>query len=305
MQGKIFDRQRYSIHDGPGIRTLIFLKGCPLNCAWCCNPESISANNEIMLLSQECAGTDKCGQCLKACKRGAVYVAHNAAGINREACDGCGDCARACPGSAMRNTEQTAAVEELADYAMKDAVFYKQSGGGVTLSGGEPLLQDVFCTELLRAFKQKGLNTAVETSAFCGRDELLAAAPFADLFIVDIKHMDSGQHEKYTGVGNERILQNIKKLAEVNAKVEIRVPLIPGINDSPENLKLTGEFAKHELGLNRITLLPYHRLGQTKYEQLGKEYPLARIQPAAPQEEREYMESRRQVFSALGVSAVY
>jgi len=299
MKGSIFDIQRYSVHDGPGIRTLIFLKGCMLRCQWCSNPESQNLNNEIMLMDEECIGIDKCGLCISTCEHNAIYQKDNKAFIKRELCEGCGNCSVKCPCDAIRSTNRIMSVQEITDYVMKDIDFYNRSGGGVTLSGGEPLFQYEFCLDLLKSLKKKKLHTALETTACYSWEKLKNIIQYADLFLIDIKHMNSSEHEKYTGVGNSLILKNLKKLSKEKAKIEIRIPLIPGINDQLDNLLRTGEFVKNELGLKKITLLPYHRLGQTKYEQLGKDYMLEAIQPIKLNSHNEYMETRKQVLRNL------
>lgn len=302
MRGSIFDIQRFAVHDGPGIRTLVFLKGCPLSCRWCSNPESQDFKNEIMLIDKECIGTDKCHLCFEACEHNAIEEKDQDIFINRELCAQCGRCAIKCPSDALRNTKRLMTSGEVTEYVMKDIDFYNRSGGGVTLSGGEPLFQYEFCMELLKSFKKRRLHVAVETTVYCDWEKLKATTPFTDLYLVDIKHMNAAMHETYTGVKNELIIKNLKKLVKEGSNVEIRIPLIPGINDQKTNLLQTGKFVKHELGLSHISLLPYHRLGQSKYEQLGKAYLLKSINPINPSRNQKYFQGCQQILEDCGLN---
>ncbi|QGU94465.1 glycyl-radical enzyme activating protein [Clostridium bovifaecis] len=301
MNGLVFDLQRYAVHDGPGIRTLVFLKGCPLRCQWCANPESQTVKNEVMTIPRECIGVDKCGLCLEACSQGAVIKQENSIVIDREKCNGCGECATACPCDALMNTSRLMTSEEVVNYVLKDIDFYSRSGGGVTLSGGEPLFQYDFCLELVKAFKQKNLHVAMETIAFCEWNKLNEIAKYVDLFLIDIKHMDPSIHKKYTGTDNRVLKDNLMRLVSIGANINIRVPLIPGINDQLDNLMDTAEFVKNKLGLPNIGILPYHRLGQSKYEQLGKDYLLKALQPINSVSDKEYFGIRKQALESFGL----
>lgn len=302
MDGLIFDMQHYSLHDGPGIRTLVFLKGCPLRCQWCSNPESQSLENEVMVSGQECIGKDKCGLCLEACKAGAISISGNTdVQINRASCNGCGDCAEACPGNALRNTNKRTPISKVINYVLQDVSYYRKGGGGATLSGGEPLFQYDFCLELLKELKRNRIHTAIETTAFCEWNKLQEASDYIDLFLIDIKHMDDNTHREVTGMSNRLILENIQRLAELGKQIEIRIPLIPGINDSEENLTQTAEFVSDKVKGARVTLLPYHRLGGMKYEQLGKPYVLSGLFPIKMKEDVNYLKDRKRIFEKFSI----
>lgn len=297
MKGLVFDMQHYSLHDGPGIRTLVFLKGCPLKCLWCANPESQSLNNEIMMIKEECIGLLKCGRCRENCPNEAISSDEDGqVEIDRRKCTGCGICAENCPGEGINNTNTEKTVAEVLDYVMKDLAFYRKSGGGVTLSGGEPLMQYAFAMELVKAFKKNKIHVAIETTAFTTWDRLSAIAEYVDLFLIDIKHMDSEVHKKYTGKGNENILENIKKLYDMGKKIEIRIPLIPDINDTIEALSETANFLAEKLPGVKISMLPYHRLGQIKYLQMGRNYQMEGVKVINTKADKGYMEDRERLF---------
>lgn len=301
MQGVVFDIQRYAVHDGPGIRTLVFLKGCPLRCKWCSNPESQDMNNNIMVYSKECIGMDKCQECRQVCKEEAVINQDDRAVIDRERCTACGECAPVCYVGAIKNTNRVMSSADVVRYVEKDIPFYNQSGGGVTLSGGEPTYQYDFALELVQALKKKHIHVAIETTGYCAWDKLERIAAFTDLFLYDIKHMDSKIHKQYTGVDNQIILDNVLKLKKLGADIKVRIPLIPGINDQINELTRTAAFVAEELNIREVSLLPYHRLGQSKYEQMGREYELKTVVPVRS-DNVEYFESRRKVFANYGIN---
>ncbi len=266
MVGCIFDIMRYSVHDGPGIRTTVFLKGCPLNCLWCHNPEGQSAKPEIMLWPERCIN---CGECRAACRYDAV--------TNPEKCTACGRCAEACPAEARVPVGRTMSAEKTLQQIEKDAVFYRQSGGGVTFSGGEPLMQPDFLAEVLAACRRHEIHTAVETTGFAGEQTLLNISRLTDLFLYDLKLMDDERHQRCTGVSNRRILDNLKMLTENHADVVVRIPVIPGVNDDEKNITAAGEFLA-ALKINAVHLLPYHRAGAEKYRRLNRRYLLGDVQ---------------------------
>lgn len=262
MTGCIFDIMKYSVHDGPGIRTTVFLKGCPLNCWWCHNPEGQALKPEIMLWPNRCIG---CGECQKACQFQAMAHPEN--------CTQCGKCAEVCPAEARVLVGRTMSIEETLHEIEKDMVFYRQSGGGVTFSGGEPLMQPDFLEAMLKVCRQREIHTALETTGYARPETLLRLSSLVDLFLYDLKLMDDAAHRKYTGVSNRMIIENLKMLAENQARIIARVPIIPGINDDQKNINDIGELLT-SLKLNEVHLLPYHRAGTDKYRRLNRTYLL-------------------------------
>ena len=289
MKGYVFNIQKYTIHDGPGIRTEIFLKGCPLKCKWCSNPESMGIHPEVGVYSSRCIGIDKCGCCLKVCpelSKGTLFAAGNHIfGINRNVCLGCLKCADACPSNALMVWGKSLTVESVMKTILSDSEFYEKSGGGVTISGGEPLVQWGFTFELLKECRKNNIHTCLESSLHVRPEILEQSYPVTDMIITDIKHMNSEKHREYSGVGNELILNNITKTVEANKQLIIRIPVIPGHNNSEENIKTTARFISDRLG-NRVTqvqLLPFRQLGVEKYESLGMQYGMNGFQ-APPRE---------------------
>ncbi len=297
-QGLIFDIRPYSIHDGPGVRTTVFFKGCPLTCRWCCNPESQAGKPELVWVRERCLG---CDLCLAACPRDALHPA--AAGvkvIDSQRCDRCGQCAERCPGEALNLIGRWRTVDEVLAEVARDALYFEASGGGLTLSGGEPLAQADFAAELLRRYKheEKGAHTAVETCGFVEWPVLAQVAAHVDLFLYDIKHMDPAEHLRLTGRDNRLILDNARRLAHAGRALVIRVPLIAGFNDSREALEAIAGFIRSSLpGVHRIDLLPYHRLGEPKYRRLGKDYAL-KGEPALTSEQ---VAQARETLEAQGI----
>jgi pyruvate formate lyase activating enzyme len=269
-RGRIFDIQRFSIHDGPGIRTTVFLKGCPLTCAWCHNPEGQRAEPEIVVLEGLCL---RCGACLAACPRGE--------GDPDQACLFCGLCVEACPGGARRIYGRELAAEELLDEILRDRVFYEESGGGVTFSGGEPLHQAEFLLELLASCRERGLHTALDTCGYVEQTRLLAAGGLADLVLYDLKLMDEAAHLRLTGVSNGLILSNLRALAAIHRNIWIRLPIIPGINDEPGFLRSVAGLIGPLPGVRQVHLLPYHKTGAGKFDRLGRAYALPETDPPA------------------------
>lgn len=260
--GIIFDIQRFSLHDGPGIRTTVFFKGCPLRCLWCHNPESINSDIELAFYPHKCIN---CGSCILACPTGALQNDDlKGKKYDGEICQRCWKCAEACPSEALKVQGRRYTVEEVLIEVLRDLPFYKQSQGGVTLSGGEPTFQFDFCFALLEACKENDISTALDTSGFVSWEKLERLLPFVDIFLYDIKHMDSEEHKRLTGVPNEVILENLLRLDKVGKPIEIRIPIIPGYNDSEENIKAVSNFIKELKSIKGVKLLPYHKLGLSK-----------------------------------------
>jgi pyruvate formate lyase activating enzyme len=273
-QGLIFDIRQYTLHDGPGVRTTVFFKGCPLACLWCCNPESQAGRPELIWIRERCLG---CGLCLKVCAQQALSSAGDGArSIDRERCDCCGECAERCPGEALNLLGRWVTVDEVLAEVARDALYFEASGGGMTLSGGEPLAQADFTYDLLRRYKreEKGRHTALETCGFVEWPVIARIAPEVDLFLYDLKHLDPAEHLRLTGQSNELILDNARRLAAAGHDLVIRLPLIAGFNDHREHLEAVAEFIRSLAGVRRVDLLPYHRLGEPKYRRLGKEFAL-------------------------------
>ena len=274
--GWIFNIQRYSIHDGSGIRTLVFMKGCPLTCLWCSNPESQRTRPELGFLESTCVGADACGApCVSVCPEEAVALNHGRPVIDRKRCNARGQCADACLHGALKLIGRAMTVDEVLAEVEKDRPFYRRSGGGITIGGGEPLAQHRFTAELLRTAQERYLHTAVETSGFATWNHFEAVLRHVDQLYCDVKHMDPHKHRELTGQSNELILENLEKVLSIKEPddVVIRIPLIPGCNDSAENVSASAKFVS-ELGFKRIELMPYHRFGVSKYRQYGRQYRL-------------------------------
>ncbi len=279
--GVIFNIQRYSIHDGPGIRTTVFLKGCPLNCWWCQNPESQLSGQEMIFWEDRCIS---CGACSTICPSGAIQMKDGIPVTEKEKCILCGKCIEKCPTLAREMIGEKLTTEEVIKEIEKDLIFYEESSGGVTFSGGEPLGQSEFLEALLICCQKKKIHTAVDTSGYISWEILSKISSKVDLFLYDLKIMDSERHKKYTGISNEIILENLKKLSSVHHNIFVRFPLIPGINDDYQNIKETGEFLS-SLKISQVNILPYHYIGIDKYRRLGRTYHLAATQKP-PSEEK-------------------
>ena len=280
-EGVVFDIRRFSIHDGPGIRTTVFLKGCPLRCRWCHNPEGVSPGFEMMFWPRRCIG---CGACLPACPQGAISQDGGAVSTDRERCTLCGACVAVCYAEARQIVGRRMSVAQVMTEIARDLPFYEESGGGVTFSGGEPLAQPDFVCALLRACKEKGIHTALDTCGFAAWEVLDSVREHVGLFLYDLKLMDDARHRQFTGVSNAPILSNLQALSQRRSAIVIRVPLIPGINDDEENLRQIGAFAAALLHLLWVDLLPYHSMSGDKYERLGVTYPLPEIRPPSAEE---------------------
>jgi pyruvate formate lyase activating enzyme len=269
-RGRVFDVQRFSLHDGPGIRTVVFLKGCPLRCVWCANPESQQSGPQIAWFESLCA---LCGRCIPACPQGAVSMDDGRVRTDRRLCTDCGECAAACSRGARRLMGRQVTAEEVMTEVGRDAPFFRRSGGGVTFSGGEPLAQAEFLLECLRRCRRWGYHTAVETCGHARWEDLRTAADVTDLFLYDLKLVDPLRHERLTGVRNERIIRNLEQLLALGAGVTVRVPVVPGVNDDRESIAALAAFVANHPGIRRVELLPCHALGAHKYVALDLEPP--------------------------------
>lgn len=268
--GIFFDIKRYSINDGPGIRVTVFLKGCPLSCVWCHNPESISTKVQKMYSHSKCIG---CSDCVEHCPENALTLTNEGIITQVEACTLCGICAEVCPTKAMEMTGKLDTVDNIMKMIVRETVFMDQSEGGVTFSGGEPLRQSEFLIELLDACGRNGIHRTVDTSGFANTETLLEVAKRTDHFLYDLKMMNSEKHKKYTGVPNEKILSNLKILSETGASINIRIPFIKGVNSDNENMEETAIFIAGLSGEKKIVnLLPYHNIMTKKYQKLGGDY---------------------------------
>ena len=270
-EGVIFDVKTFAIHDGPGIRTTVFLKGCPLRCKWCHNPEGLSASPQIWHFPAKCIG---CGQCVQSCPHGAVRARADA-WIDPARCTGCGRCVETCSTTALCYDGRRVSAEEIAEQVSSDAVFYTASGGGVTLSGGEPTFQPAFALELLRLLKARGLHTGMESCMYCSPEVWRQFLPLVDQFIVDLKCLDPLQHRQLTGVENHVILDNFRTLAQCREQILVRTPLIPGMTATAENLDAIAAFVASVRADIPMELMNYNPLAPGKYRLMGKSYPIA------------------------------
>ncbi len=272
--GVIFDIQRYSIHDGPGIRTVVFFKGCPLRCLWCSNPEGQETAGAVEFFAVRC---QRCGACVEACSLAAVNQdlgCAPTAKLDRALCTLCGQCVDACPHDALRVSGRTVSAADVLAAVQKDAAFYRRSGGGVTLSGGEPLAQPAFAEDILRRCGDANIHTAIETCGYAAEEVFRRVVETADLVLFDVKHLDPACHAEQTGVSNGPVLDNLTRLVRSRKPVIARIPLVPGCNDGPENLSAVAALLAG-LGVRDVHLMPFHQLGKEKYRRLGMRYALA------------------------------
>lgn len=293
-KGIVFDIQKYCIHDGPGIRTVIFMKGCPLRCLWCANPESQEQKPQFAFFKDKCIG-DKA--CMESCGSEALSFSKKGLIRDKEKCILCGNCAEVCYAKAIQLYGKTMYTDQILEECLRDEMFYKKSGGGITLSGGEPLFQPGFALALLKAFHQYHIHTAIETTGFYSGERLKQAMEDTDLFLYDLKGIDDTKHRRFTGVSNRIILENLSFLSKTGKEIIIRIPLIPEHNNSPEDIRQLIMFLKSLAGKHEIHLLPYHRLGLFKYEVLGKTYKLSKLKPP----ESEEMEAIKKEFEKNGL----
>ena len=296
VTGNIFDIQRFCVHDGPGIRTTVFLKGCPLRCVWCHNPESQISSVSMAYYSHKCLG---CGACVTACKQGCHRFELTRNGENgqnafhvyqRESCEKCGECASVCPASAIEKIGRRVSVDEVLSEVVRDKAFYKNSGGGMTVSGGEPLMQSEFLTALLTGAREQGISTCVETCGSCPPDVIKRIAPLVDLFLFDIKETDDAKHRELTGVPFTPIRENLRLIDGLGAKTILRCPIVPGKNLRDEHLQAIGELASTLKGVQDIEVMAYHTLGNGKYDALDMENGMAGAEAMSTEEKNRCLE---------------
>lgn len=299
MKGRVFDIQRYSIHDGPGIRTTVFLSGCPLRCKWCQNPESNTADSKLFFLKESCVG---CGACVRVCPHHAISIVDGKAHTDRALCEACGICTTVCIPEGREVVGETMTVDEVVAKALEDKMFYDGSGGGVTLSGGEVLMQPDFAAAILKRCKDEGVHTCIETCGFAKWERFEKILPYVDLVFYDFKNMDSKKHEEGTGIGNELILENAARVYnEARKPMHARVPTIPGYNDSDENMEALADFILEKMGPDvEVNLLPYHSMGDSKNDRM--EMPEEGRFEAKPPS-NEHMEHLRSLLEARGLTA--
>lgn len=266
--GTVFNIQKFSVHDGPGIRTTVFLKGCPLQCKWCSNPESQSFNPSVFFDKNKCI---ECGLCVSVCPQNAISKDKNNK-VDQSKCDGCGLCVEICPTKALEISGKKMSVKEVIDEVNKDALHYRRSGGGITLSGGEPLAQPDFAEALLKSAKSRGINTAMETTGLASSEVIDRIIPLVDMVLLDIKTFFPEKHKQFTGVDNKQILTNALHISKIAKSVSIRIPLISGFNDDEVSIKAIAAFANYMSNVKRVHILPYHNYGQGKYNLLNRVY---------------------------------
>lgn len=270
MKGVIFDIQRFALHDGPGIRTTVFMKGCPLRCVWCHNPESHSFKLELSFDESKCDG---CASCLEACRVG-VHAMNPEHDVNFAVCQTEHHCVEACPSGALKIIGREVTIDDVLEEVLRDVPYFVRSGGGMTISGGEPLSQFLFTLGLLREAKRNGLHTCLDTSGMASQERAAAVAEYVDLFLFDYKASDEGEHRRLTGVSNRRILENLDCLYRLGARIILRCPLVPGINDSREHLSGIAALSERYPNLEAIEIMPYHNMGRDKYAQIGRDSPI-------------------------------
>lgn len=264
MNGTTFNILRYTVDDGPGVRSTVFMKGCPLRCPWCANPESQSFHPEVSFRAVSCIG---CGRCKENCPEGAIEIVDGLAVIDREKCAHCMTCVDMCLNTAMKRMGDEQSVEDVLKVVARDKDYYEESGGGVTVSGGEPMMHPEFVKELFERLHGEGIHTCLDTTGHCDTNVLLDVLESTDLVLFDLKHMDSAKHEEVVGVPTDLIHKNLRTIVDSGTDVIIRIPYIPGFNDDDENMKATAEFVKEVSPNSHVDILPYHELGANKLPQ--------------------------------------
>jgi glycyl-radical enzyme activating protein len=292
MKGIIYDIQRFSLHDGPGIRTTVFLKGCPLRCAWCCNPESTHPEPQLSYDETKCL---QCGKCAEVCPKDALRLVSGRLKVDHELCDACEKCLIVCPSGAMKILGSSMDSEEVMEIILRDSRYYSASGGGMTLSGGEPLFQFEFTAELLQKAKDRQVNTCLETSGFASREQFEKLLPLVDQFYFDYKLSVENQHKKYTERSNTLILENLEFLIKKKAFVVLRCILIPGLNTSSGHLMRIAELSRRGEGIQEVQIMPYHNYGIGKYNQIGRQQPEILSPTLSPEDTQSLLEQIRKL----------
>jgi len=312
LTGKFYDIQGFSVHDGPGIRLTLFMKGCPLRCPWCHSPESQAFHTELNWMEIKCVGLEKCGRCLNVCPHNAISPgkfkgALDGSGdiqlpdVDRSLCDNCGECTKACTAKALYLCGTDYTLDEIMERVHRDMPFFKRSGGGVTISGGECLCQPEFTLAILKKCREEGVHTAVDTTGFVSWEVIESILPYTDVFLYDIKGFDSDLHKQVIGVPNELILENARKIAQNGGKFQIRIPVMPMYSDSAEVFDAIGKFIV-ELGdsVDVVQILPYHKLGTVKWERLQTKQAIFEATPPSD----ELLEARKAQLEAMGLNVI-
>jgi pyruvate formate lyase activating enzyme len=297
--GRVFNLQRFSIHDGPGIRTVVFLKGCPLHCPWCHNPEGASGQAQLSFTPEKCI---YCGACVRVCPESAHRLEESGHTLDRERCQVCGRCAAECYAGALERIGRDVSVAEILDEIVRDRPFYEASGGGITLSGGEPLAQLAFTRALLREAKCARLHCCVETSGYADFSAFEVVVDDVDLFLYDLKETDDSRHRAWTGVSNARILGNLRALHDLGASILLRLPIVPGFNDRNDHFERVAELVRGLPNLAGVELMPYHRLGTAKRQRLGAMESAGKPEPVPPSDST--VATWVHTLTALGVAVV-
>ncbi|MBR2425268.1 MAG: glycyl-radical enzyme activating protein [Lentisphaeria bacterium] len=298
IKGILLEPKRFAIHDGPGIRTTFFFKGCVLKCIWCHNPESISPKPQMGYYAHKCIN---CGECADVCPvKAHTFSADGIHQFDPLLCSDCGKCEEVCLGKALKQYGKGMTVDEVMKIALEDRTFYQESNGGITISGGEPLMQIDFAVALLKELKNAGLHTAVDSCANVATDRFGRVMPYTDMFLIDFKHADCAEHKKLTGSGNELICKNLQWLSDQGARIEIRIPVVPGCNDSTDNMERTADFLS-KLQLEAVRLLPYHSLAGSKYGAVN----MPDTMPKVPAPDSETMERFAAVLQSRGLTVKY